>query len=150
MGGPSVPLRLRRAAILGLLAGLVLLALPGPSSAEAPCWKRLTLDWAADGHVDSTYPIACYQQAIDNLRSDQRLYSSAEDDIRRALQRAIVDSKNPDAPGHQAASDSPATGGGDGVPVALLVLGGVAILLLAAGGLGVLRRRRRHDEPGAT
>jgi hypothetical protein len=35
------------------------------------------------------------------------------------------------------------TGGGSGVPVPLLVLGGLALLLTAAGGVGVIAKRRR-------
>jgi len=150
MGGLFLLPLVRRAAILAALAVVALLAVTATASAEAPCWKRLTLDWAADGSVDSRYDLPCYQQAIDHLRSDQKLYSSAEDDIRRALQRAIVEQSSPDSSAGAAKPDQPATGDGGGVPVPLLVLGGVAILLVAAGAAGVLRRRGRHDEPGAS
>ena len=50
----------------------------------------LTTNFRADGSIDHAYPVPCYSQAIANLKDDQRLYSSAEDDIRRALQRAIA------------------------------------------------------------
>jgi hypothetical protein len=36
-----------------------------------------------------------------------------------------------------------ATSGGSGVPVPLLVLGGIALLLTAVGGVGVVAKRRR-------
>ena len=54
---------------LGRLAvvGALFCALAGPASA-APCWKSVVLDWAADGSVDRTYPIACYHQAITHLQ----------------------------------------------------------------------------------
>ena len=106
------------------------------------------LDWAADGSVDRTYPIPCYQQAIDASASPIALYSSAEDDIRRALQRAIA--------AKQRAADvdgrpGPARDGRrPGVPVPLLVLGGVAILLVALGAVGFFRRRSSDDDASTT
>ena len=119
--------------MLGALAVVVVAALPGHASAlgnaDAPCWKRVTLDWAADGVVNQTYPLACYQQAINHLQPDQKLYSSAEDDIRRALQRAIADKNNPNSPTTTPQPDTK-TGDGGGVPVPLLVLGGLAIVLV--------------------
>ena len=39
------------------------------------------------------------------------------------------------------------SGSGSGVPVPLLVLGGLALLLAAAGGLGMLARRRGGNDP---
>ena len=79
-----------------------------------------------------------------------RVYSSAEDDIRRAQQRAIAGkgSGGPQTP--TAAPDQPATGDGGGVPVPLLVLGGVAILLVALGAVGFLRRRSSDDDASTT
>jgi hypothetical protein len=41
-------------------------------------------DWA-DGTIDRTFPRRCYGDALDNMPEDLRIYSSAEDDIRRAL-----------------------------------------------------------------
>jgi cobalamin biosynthesis Mg chelatase CobN len=75
-----------------LLAGALFFLLTGPASAAAPCWKRLLNDWY-DGHIDKVYPIACYHQAIAHLPTDVQVYSSARDDIQRALQRAIAGSK---------------------------------------------------------
>ena len=146
-GGSALPL-LRRAVLLGVLAVVAVSALPGQASAAqasaaaAPCWKSVTLDWAADGVVNQTYPIPCYQQAINHLQPDQQLYSSAADDIRRALQRAIADKNNPNSTTSDPQPDTKTDGGG-GVPVALLVLGGLAIALVAVGAFGLFRRRGR-------
>ena len=130
--------------ILGRLAvvGVLFCALAGPASA-APCWKSVVLDWSADGSVDRTYPIACYHQAIAHLKPDLQLYSSASDDIRRALQRVVTANDEPATTNAVAA-----TGKGDSVPRPLLVLGGVAILLAAAGLAGIVWRRSRGDDAG--
>ena len=44
-------------------------------------------DWYDDGRVDGTYELHCYDDAIEILR-DVRDYSSAKEDIQRALQAA--------------------------------------------------------------
>jgi hypothetical protein len=57
---------------------------PPPVSAAAPCWQQVVSDWE-DGGIGSTYPLHCYREALAGLPEDIRIYSSAEDDIRRAL-----------------------------------------------------------------
>ncbi len=71
------------------LAGLLLLAFAGPAAAAPPCWKSLLTDWY-DGTIDKTYPIPCYRQAVDHLPTDAQLYSSAKDDILRAMTRVVA------------------------------------------------------------
>jgi hypothetical protein len=44
-------------------------------------------DWY-DGRIDGTYPLHCYQDALKHLPSDVDTYSSARDDIERALASA--------------------------------------------------------------
>jgi hypothetical protein len=58
-----------------------------PAAAAGPCWKTLLTDWY-DGRIDNTYAIHCYQDALDHLPADVQTYSSAHDDILRALQNA--------------------------------------------------------------
>src|SRR4051812_33792965 len=65
----------RRVALLAVLAGLLLLATVGSASAAAPCWKRVSLDWADNGTIDKTYPLPCYTQAIDHQTTTLSLYS---------------------------------------------------------------------------
>jgi hypothetical protein len=79
-------LRPRLVALL-VVVGAVLLV-PAPASAAAPCWKRLINDWY-DGRIDQAYPVKCYRQAIKNLPEDVKAYSSAREDIRRALLAAF-------------------------------------------------------------
>ena len=74
----------------GLAVVAVVFAVAGASSAhaQAPCWKSVTTDWST-GRLRSDYPVACYQAALAHLPEDVRIYSSAEDDIRRAMLAAI-------------------------------------------------------------
>jgi uncharacterized membrane protein YgcG len=83
---------------VALAAVLVTTALAGagvraPSAhAATPCWKQLLNDWY-DGRIDQTYPVHCYREALKHLPSDVSTYSSAHDDILRALQSAIAKEK---------------------------------------------------------
>jgi hypothetical protein len=52
--------------------------------AERACGKAVLSDWA-DGRIDRAYPDPCYQAAIEAMPEDMRAYSTAKDDIRRAL-----------------------------------------------------------------
>ena len=63
-----------------------------PATAATPCWKLLLNDWY-DGTISNVYPIPCYHQAIAHLPTDIKVYSSAADDINRALQAAIARQK---------------------------------------------------------
>jgi hypothetical protein len=69
-------------------SAVLALGAAAPAGAAVPCWKALINDWY-DGHIDQTYPIACYQQAIAHLPQDVSTYSSAKDDIQRALLAAV-------------------------------------------------------------
>jgi hypothetical protein len=62
-------------------------ARPVTAAAATPCWKALLTDWY-DGRIDNTYPLHCYTDAIHHLPPDVQTYSSARDDITRALQNA--------------------------------------------------------------
>jgi hypothetical protein len=58
------------------------------AAAKVICWKRLLNDWF-DGRIDQAYPVRCYREAIANLPEDVDVYSTARDDINRALLAAI-------------------------------------------------------------
>jgi hypothetical protein len=62
-------------------------ARPLPAAAATPCWKALLNDWY-DGRIDNTYALHCYEDALTHLPADVQTYSSAHDDILRALQNA--------------------------------------------------------------
>jgi hypothetical protein len=79
----------------GLASVALLCAVAQPAraaSAGTPCWKALLNDWY-DGRIDGTYPRHCYNDALKHLPADVSTYSSAHDDILRALQSAIAKQK---------------------------------------------------------
>jgi hypothetical protein len=74
---------------VALLALSLTSAVARPAAAATPCWKVLLNDWY-DGRIDHTYPIGCYVSALRHLPTDVQEYSSAHDDIQRALFDARV------------------------------------------------------------
>jgi len=122
-------------------------------------------DWY-DGKIDNTYPRACYTQALKHLPQDVTQYSSARDDIERALLAVIrggngsggskqPESVEPDRTTASAGSSDEASHKGvilraiewlgpadaASIPMPLLILAGVAFLLLAAAGGSFVNRR---------
>jgi hypothetical protein len=164
----------RRALILLSLVALALVAgvgvKPAAAASKPACWRVLLNDWY-DGRIDGTYPIHCYRDALKHLPSDVDTYSSAREDIQRALASArlaarragrkltgntlIQPAKNA-GPGPGRKKGAGLTklanqldpGGPSSVPVPLLVLGGLAIVLLALGGGGLVYRRVQGRKPG--
>jgi hypothetical protein len=149
----------------GLASVALLCAVAQPAraaSAATPCWKVLLNDWY-DGRIDGTYPRHCYSDALKHLPADVSTYSSAHDDILRALQSAIAKQKKaghsvgantpivpPTSPtdttpsGRQQGSgiaDKLSPGSPSSLPVPLLILGGLALILVAAGGVGLVAKR---------
>ena len=156
--------------LVALLASLALAALAAPVAGAAPCWTRLLDDWVKHGRIERPYPATCYRAAIANLPEDVIAYSSAREDIERALREAIrahggrtpkvipperrADRKRDDdgagGPGAQPPDDG--DGGilgapplrpssADSVPIPLLVLAGLALLLLASAAVAFAARR---------
>jgi hypothetical protein len=63
--------------------GLVVLA--SPATAAKSCERQVIDDWYDNGRVDRLYPTTCYRDAIKSLPTDVLDYSSAKNDILRAL-----------------------------------------------------------------
>jgi hypothetical protein len=109
-------------ALVALASALALLvAVPAASAAPAAspkatpkCWLQVVNDWLAHGAVTNLYPIPCYTQAIQNLSSypDIKQYSSAIDDIHRALLAAIHEERG--GPGAGSSGGNGSNGGGGG------------------------------------
>lgn len=158
---------------VSLCAGLASVALLGAvaqparaASAGTPCWKQLLNDWY-DGRIDGSYQRHCYNDALKHLPADVSTYSSAHDDILRALQSAIAKQRalghtigpntviKPPAGPKGGKTDTTQTGRKKGtglagklnpgspssLPVPLLILGGLALVLVAAGGAGLVAKR---------
>jgi hypothetical protein len=66
-----------------LIAGLASFGAPS-ATAATPCGEAVILDWS-DGRIDRVYAPACYRDALARLPEDLRAYSTAPEDIQRAL-----------------------------------------------------------------
>jgi hypothetical protein len=97
------PLPLIARSALVAVALVVAFAHPAPAAAATPCWKALLNDWY-DGRIDKTYAVHCYNDALKHLPADVQTYSSAHDDIQRALQSAIARERRS---GHKVNANSP-------------------------------------------
>ncbi len=137
-----------RFALVAILAALIC-ELTSTSSARGatPCWQTVVTDWS-DGRIEGTYPISCYRHALRALPEDIRLYSSAVDDIKRALAGRVRTTTRSLAGGFVAnRSAAPTAAAADSGADSLrspLVLGGSLALLVAvlAGGTFVVRRSK--------
>ena len=157
--------------LVPVAAFLALLIVAAPASAAPSCGRQVIDDWYDNGRVDRTYPLHCYDDAIEALPEDVKTYSSAKEDIQRALQArmrrepsppATTDpspgggpaTKPPKPPKNQATTvDDPKdeippqvapqadTDSASSVPIPLLVLAGLALLLIAGGSAGYFVRR---------
>jgi hypothetical protein len=82
---------LTRGAGMCFIAFALLLPFSAPASAAtpAPCWQLLMNQWY-QGEIKTIFPLDCYHQAIKHLPTDIQVYSSARDDITKALQAAVA------------------------------------------------------------
>jgi hypothetical protein len=132
---------LRTAWGVSALFAVVALA-PATASAKEECWEALVADWS-DGAISSLYPISCYREALKNMPEDVRLYSSASDDINRALSGRVVgrsiagSSAKPSQPSAAAAVTAD---GSSGTP--LVLFGSLAGLLALGGAAGYYAQRK--------
>jgi cobalamin biosynthesis Mg chelatase CobN len=79
---------MKRLLLLAVLA-VAVTVVPSQAAAAGPCRNDIYDDWYQDGKVASTYPVACYRDAIKHVHGDLQIYSSLIDDIRAAMQAAI-------------------------------------------------------------
>jgi hypothetical protein len=163
-------------AVAPMVAFVVMLTVAAPAAAAPSCGRQVIDDWYDDGRVDRTYDLHCYDDAIDALPPDVRQYSSAQEDIERALQARMRGEKSPPAKTDPSPGKKPkptttkTTTGGDpkdettpeavgevdndsasSVPIPLLVLAGLALLLIAGGSAGYFVRKYqgRNNPPPA-
>jgi hypothetical protein len=83
-------------AVLAFLGVLVPGASPTAAPAEPTCSERVVADWSDDGLIQGEYEIACYRNALDILPEDVLIYSSALDDISRAMREALAEQEAAD------------------------------------------------------
>jgi hypothetical protein len=72
-----------------LLSLLVVFAVPAQAHAAAPCRDKIFNDWYADGKIASTYPHACYVDALHHIPPDADVYSSLREDITAAMRAGV-------------------------------------------------------------
>jgi uncharacterized membrane protein YgcG len=107
--------RSRLAALIAALTFAVALGVLATSgtaaAAEESCAKQVIADWYDNGRVDRIYELQCYRDAVKALPVDVRDYSSAKDDIMRALLHAQQGETDP---GDQSGGGGSGTAGGGG------------------------------------
>src|SRR5205823_9878530 len=106
-----------------------------PASAQTSCGTRVLEDWN-DGRIDGVYPVRCYRLALANMPEDVRIYSTAESDIKRALQARVR--ATPVRATILKAAAPVSANHGNGVSLWLVV--GITAAVLAAGSLVALVR----------
>jgi hypothetical protein len=155
--------------VVAVAASVAALPAPSAAAAKAACGSAVLKDWA-DGRIDRAYPIRCYQDALERMPEDMRSYTTAPDDVRRAMlarlraarlqhPRAEAEAKSPRQPA-QARARQPqqarssrlvrealAEGGlgapEAGIPRPLLVLAAIGLLLLIAASGRLASRKLR-------
>ena len=166
---------MRAVIVLAALASVLFATAPAASAAPS-CGRQVIDDWYDDGRIDGTYALHCYDDAIEILPRDVRDYSSAKEDIQRALQAKLRGDDPPAAttdpsPQDPATTDTtettstpPSSDPGDpptdtvanppladgdsasSIPLPLLILAGLALLLVAGGSAGYLIRRFQNRQ----
>lgn len=147
--------------LLIVAAAAAALVLPTTAGA-ASCGTAVLKDWA-DGKLDRAYPVKCYQAALDAMPEDMRSYTSAPDDIKRALLARLRTSRThhgelrgrarkaaaaPRTTAREALSAAGVTTRATGIPLPLIVIAAVGLVLLLAGSGGLLTRHfRARGEP---
>jgi hypothetical protein len=135
-------------AVVAVAAAAVAVAAVGAPAAaggSTACAAQLLEDWY-DGRIDGVYGVECYRDALDSLPEDVRAYSSASDDITRALHgrlgaRSIGGGKNRQksaAPAPAAVEESRWRS----LPLPLLSVLSVALALAAAASARAFLARR--------
>jgi hypothetical protein len=142
---------------------------PAGAAANARCGAAVLKDWA-DGKLDRTYRVGCYQNALNRMPEDMRSYTTAPDDIQRALlarlragrmhhARSTAQARSAKASRRPAAAAPARTdrqterealsaagleaSGSTGFPRPLVALAAVGLLLLTAGSAGIATRKLR-------
>ena len=139
-----------------IVASAALALATAPTAGAAGCGTTVLKDWA-DGKLDRAHPVKCYQDALDAMPEDMRSYTSASDDIKRALLGRLRATRThhgelrgrsrqataaPRATAREALSAAGVTTRATGIPLPLIVIAAVGLVLLLAGSAGLLGRLR--------
>ncbi|HYZ78895.1 MAG TPA: hypothetical protein VE596_16145 [Gaiellaceae bacterium] len=118
----------------------------GTAATSSRCGGAVLKDWS-DGKLDRVYPVRCYQDALNRMPEDMRSYTSAPDDIQRALLAQLRQGRTDGAGDRQPGARREALSAGvdevarsTGIPRPLVALGVIGIALVAAGSGGLVAR----------
>jgi hypothetical protein len=128
-----------RIALVAVAAAALVALAPARTSAAANCGDAVLTEWSKKGDIHRPYPLRCYGEALKRMPQDIRSYSTAADDIQRAMlaRQRKAGAKS----GAEALQATPASRSSSAVP--LLVVGAVGLaLLLAAAVRGAFALRR--------
>jgi hypothetical protein len=134
--------------IIAVAAACIAAVLPPSASAAASsCGSAVLRDWS-DGKLSRSYPVRCYQNALDNMPEDMRSYTTAPDDIQRALLARLRQGRTNDGDRQTGARREALSALGvdevarsTGIPRPLVALVAIGIGLVAAGSGGFIARR---------
>lgn len=159
--------------LIVVVAAAVATVTPAGAAASKPaCGKAVLKDWS-DGKLDRTYPVRCYQDALNRMPEDMLSYTTAPDDIERALlarlragrthhARPAQTARAQSTPGPARKPAAAQTGRSDrrperealsaagadsiranGIPRPLVALAGIGALLIVTGSMGLAARKLR-------
>jgi hypothetical protein len=134
---------MRTVVVAAVATSALALGAPAPAAARA-CWQQVVTDWT-DGHIDRVYAPRCYRDAIRHLPEDLRSYSSAADDISRALLQSTDARRGSDVLDRRLAAAGPPRPRTSSFPVAAVIVGGLGSIVSLLGAVCVVlvvRRRR--------
>jgi hypothetical protein len=133
--------------MIGLFAACVVAGTGNATAAGPPCWQQVIQEWTS-GHVGDTYAPGCYREAVKHLPEDLRTYSSAPDDINRALLEAASRQSRSMSAAHPARGTLGSVSEDDGrsPPLAAILLGvlGAVVLGFCSLSAWLVVRRRPH------
>jgi hypothetical protein len=151
-----------RSLIAVLATALVGAAASFVSPAEASdCGNSVLKAWD-EGRLDSSFAPACYRKALQELPEDIRIYSSAQDDINRALIASVARQSRirrttqegavkgivrtaPTKAARERAGAAAADPNANTVPLTVVISAAGAVVLVGAAAISVVARRlRRH------
>jgi hypothetical protein len=136
-----------------------------PARAATDCGNAVVEAWD-NGRLDSSFAPACYRKALQELPEDIRIYSSAQDDINRALiaslarrnaaqkttqtgavkgiVRKLSSTNSPPKSVRQEAAAAAADPSAGAVPLTVLISGVGALFLVGSAAISVVARRLRR------
>ena len=140
---PTTTSRAQTVVAVAFLAAALAALAPAGAAAASNCGDAVLQEWSSGG-IRRAFPLRCYGEALKRMPQDIRSYSTAADDIQRALlARQRAKGKKPGAESLGAAAPAAASRSSSATPFAILGAVGLALLLLAAGSAGVAIRKLR-------